>query len=143
MSKMIPHQVKVPDFLKTIDDEQKLKDTKELIKIMRKVSGKPPVMWGSSIIGFDSVHYKYESGREGDMGAIGFSPRKANLVIYAVDGINKYKDLLDKLGPHKIGKACLYIKRLSDVNIKVLEEIIENSYKYVMSRKTDMHRAEK
>ncbi len=142
MSKITPHQVKVSDFLRTIEDKTKLQDTKDLIKIMREISGKPPVMWGSSIIGFDKVHYKYESGREGDMGAIGFSPRKANLTIYLVDGISKYKDLLDKLGSHKTSKVCLYIKRLSDVDLDVLKKIITESYKYVISHKDNMVRAE-
>lgn len=142
MSKITPHQVKVSDFLRTIEDKTKLQDTKDLIKIMREISGKPPVMWGSSIIGFDKVHYKYESGREGDMGAIGFSPRKTNLTIYLVDGISKYKDLLDKLGSHKTSKVCLYIKRLSDVDLDVLKKIITESYKYVISHKDNMVRAE-
>jgi hypothetical protein len=99
------------------------------------------VMWGSSIIGFDSYHYKYESGREGDMAAVGFSPRKSNLVIYLVDGISKHGDLLRDLGPHKAGKGCLYVKRLSDVKLSVLEQVIRASYEYIMSRNTDMHRA--
>ncbi len=97
-------------------------------------------MWGPSIVGFDRYHYRYESGREGDVGAIGFSPRKSNLTIYLGDGTSKYKKLLSKLGPHKTGKVCLYIKHLSDINIKVLEELVRASYQYVMSHKIDMHK---
>ena len=109
---------------------------------MEKITGKPGVMWGGSIIGFDQVHYKYDSGREGDMGAIGFAPRKSNLTIYLVGGTSKYATLLNKLGPHKTGKVCLYIKHLGDIDLTILEELLRDSYQYVMAHKNDMHKTE-
>lgn len=141
-NKMQPTKVSVSEFIAAIENEERRKDAEALIRIMKKITKKPPVMWGSSIIGFDQVHFKYESGREGDMGAIGFSPRKTNLVIYLVEGISKRKEFLDKLGPHKTGKVCIYIKRLADIDLKVLEQLLTASYKYVMEHKTNMHRAE-
>lgn len=141
-NKTQPTTVSIKDFLSGIQDESKKKDAQQLVQLMSEITGKPPVMWGPSIIGFDQCHYNYESGREGDTGAIGFSPRKTNLTIYLVDGVSKYTTLLSKLGPHKTGKVCVYIKRLSDIDMKILEELIRESYKYIMSRKTDMHRAE-
>jgi hypothetical protein len=97
---------------------------------MAKATGKKPKMWGPSIVGFDQYHYKYESGREGDMCRIGFSPRKQNLTVYIVDGFEKYENLMSKLGKHKIGKSCLYIKRLSDVDENILNELIKLSVKH-------------
>lgn len=132
----------VAAFLSNIKDEQQREDAEHLCRIMGKVTGKPTVMRGPSIIGFDQYHYKYESGREGDMGAIGFSPRKLSLSIYLVDGFEKYVEPLSRLGPHKTGKACLYIKHLSGVDIKVPEGLIMSSYQYVMLCKNEMHCAE-
>lgn len=141
-NKTQPTKASVKDFLSDIKDEQRKKDAQEIRRLMAKISGKTPVMWGPSIVGFDQCHYKYESGREGDMGAIGFSPRKSNLTVYLVDGTSKYQELLKNLGPHKTGKVCLYIKHLDDINMSVLEKIIEKSYQYAISHKMDMHRAE-
>ena len=141
-NKTHPTKASVKDFLSGIKDEQQKKDAQEISRLMAKISGKTPVMWGPSIVGFDQCHYKYESGREGDMGVIGFSPRKSNLTIYLVDGTSKYQKLLKNLGPHKTGKVCLYIKHLGAVNMDVLEKIIEKSYRYVMSHKIDMHKTE-
>lgn len=141
-NKTQPTKVSVYDFIAAVENEERRKDTETLIRMMKKITKKLPVMWGPSIIGFDQVHYKYESGREGDMGAMGFSPRKTNLAVYIVEGVSKHKDLLDKLGPHKTGKVCLYIKRLADIDLKILEQILTKSYKYVMAHKTNMHRAE-
>nr|MCU0240050.1 DUF1801 domain-containing protein [Pyrinomonadaceae bacterium] len=89
-----------------------------------------PKMWGTSIVGFDQYHYKYESGREGDMCRIGFSPRKQNIVLYIVDGFEKYEDLMSKLGKHKTGKSCLYINKLSDIDERILNTLIELSVKH-------------
>jgi hypothetical protein len=130
----------VKEFLSKIPDAQRKKDAEKVCDIMTTITGKKPVMWGPSIVGFDQVHYKYASGREGDVGAIGFSPRKASLTIYLVDGIGKYGDLLDKLGPHKSSMVCLYIRKLDDINLDVLREIIESSYRHVMQNKDVMHR---
>ena len=142
-NKTQPTTSSVERFISSIEDENKRMDAMELRRLMEKMTGQPAVMWGSSIIGFDKVHYKYESGREGDMGAIGFSPRRSNLTIYFVDGVSKHSELLAKLGPHKTGKAsCLYIKRLSDIDMNVLEKLIKDSYQYVMSHKYEKHRVE-
>lgn len=141
-NKTKPTRVSVKTFLSGIGNEQKKKDAEALARLMRKITGKPAVMWGPSIIGFDRCHYKYESGREGDMGALGFSPRASALTVYLVDGTSKYQALLRKLGPHTTGKACVYIKRLSDVDMDVLETVLRSSYAYAMSHKDDMGRAE-
>jgi hypothetical protein len=136
-----PTGVPVEDFLATVPDERKRQDARTLIALMSRISGEPAEMWGPSIIGFGRCHYKYESGREGEMGLIGFSPRKEALTVYLVDGIAKYDELFPRLGPHKLGKACcLYVKRLSDVDMSVLEELIQASYDYVIERKDNMHK---
>ncbi len=140
-NKTQPTNVPVKDFLASIEYEQKRKDAEQLCKLMNKITGKPAVMWGPSIIGFDQHHYKYASGREGDIGAIGFSPRKTNITVYLADGTSKYSDLLSDLGPHTTGKVCLYINQLRDVDMKVLEKIIKASYYHVMSHKNDVDRS--
>ena len=119
----------IEDFLNTVEDEQKRKDYLEIVKIMKQVTKEEPKMWGPSIIGFGSYHYKYESGREGDMMQIGFSPRKQNITLYVGLGDNTENPLLKKLGKHTTGKGCLYIKKLADVDKKVLQNLITNSYK--------------
>jgi len=119
----------VTDFLDTIEDEQKRQDSYELLKIFTEVTKEKPVMWGSSIVGFGLYHYKSErSKQEGDWPISGFSPRKQNLTIYIMYGFSKSQELLKKIGKHKIsGGSCLYIKRLSDINIDVLKELIKIS----------------
>ncbi len=124
-----PTGASVDAFLKTLDDPQKAADSRTLIAIMREATGEPAKMWGPAIIGFGSVHYKYESGREGDMGLTGFSPRKQNLVVYLVTGYEKYDDLLAKLGTHSHGKSCLYLKRLADVDMPTLKALVARSVK--------------
>ena len=117
------------DFIARVDSEQKRKDSEELIALMKKVTGKPPKMWGPTIIGFGKYHYKYDGGHEGDMCVIGLSPRKQNIALYIPGGIHKYDDLLEKLGKHKTGKGCLYINSLQKVDAGVLKEIINRSMK--------------
>lgn len=118
----------VDDFLESITDENKKNDSKKLDKIMQQVTGEKAVMWGTSIIGYGNEHLVYESGRELDWMKIGFSPRKQNLTLYVLrGGEENYKDLLDQMGLHSCGKGCLYIKRLSDVNVEVLKELIKRS----------------
>lgn len=126
-----PTRVTVENFINNIADEGVRDDCHALIKIMQKVTGEKPVMWGPSIVGFGSYHYKYESGHEGDMCIAGFSPRKPNLTVYLMPGFSEQADLLKKLGKHKTGKSCLYFKRLSDVDTKVLEKMIADSIKQV------------
>jgi Domain of unknown function (DU1801) len=114
------------EFIAAIGDENKRADAKALAKIMQSATGEKPKLWGPSIIGFGSHHYKYESGREGDMPLAGFSPRKAAMVLYGM-GFEGAEKLLGKLGKHTTGKGCLYIKKLADVDRKVLEELVAKS----------------
>jgi hypothetical protein len=117
-NKTKPTKLSVAAFIDAITDEGRRADAKALVKIMQKASGEKPTMWGSSIIGFGSHHYVYDSGREGDMPLIGFSPRKAATVLY---GLSSAEALLPKLGKHTRGKGCVYIKKLADIDQKVLE----------------------
>src|SRR5690606_5794734 len=105
----------VIDFINQVDDEQKRKDSFQLLKLMEKTSGHKAKMWGPSIIGFGSYHYKYESGHEGDAPLIGFSPRKSAISLYVFTGLEEHKHLLDDLGKFKMGKACIYAKKMSDI----------------------------
>lgn len=141
-NKTQPTAVSFSSFVDTLDNDQRKADALALSKLMEDISGHKPVMWGPSIVGFDTCHYKYESGREGDMGILGFSPRKANMVVYLVDGVSRYKQQLSKLGPHTTGKVCIYIKRLSDIDMGVLEQILHDSYTYAKTHDQDMGRAE-
>ena len=124
-------KVSVDYFINGIKDETDRNDCYEIIKLMKSVTKEEPKMWGPSIIGFGSYHYKYESGREGDSCLTGFSPRKQNLTIYLMGGFEKQTAQLEKLGKHKTSKACLYIKSLNDIDVKVLKEMVVNSVNYV------------
>ena len=130
-----PTAVSVKDFIAAVPDEQKRRDSKVLVDMMQKITKEKPKMWGPSIIGFGSYHYKYESGHEGDMCITGFSPRKAAISVYILMGFNKSPELMKKLGKYKMGKSCLYVKKLSDIDTKVLEELIEESVKYIKNKK--------
>ena len=121
----------VAAFIDAVADEKQRADAYKIVKMMERLSGHPPKMWGPSIVGFGSYHYKYASGHEGDMARIGFSPRKANIVLYITDGFANYAELMTKLGKHKLGKSCLYIKRLSDVDEVVLEQLCAESLKWM------------
>jgi Domain of unknown function (DU1801) len=124
----------VNDFIETIADERQRADAKSITTMMERLSGHPAKMWGPSIIGFGQYHYKYDSGHEGDVARIGFSPRKANIVLYLVDGFDGHAGLLAKLGKHKTGKSCLYIKRLSDIDEAVLEQLCLESLKWMAQK---------
>ena len=117
----------VDKFLKSIPDETKREDSYQLLDLMKQITGREPKMWGSSIVGFGSYHYVYDTGREGDWFVTGFSPRKQNLTLYIMPGFQEYDDLLKKLGKHSTGKSCLYIKKLDDVDRKVLKQLITKS----------------
>ena len=119
----------VESFINKIKDETVRNDCYSIIKIMKSITKEEPRMWGPSIIGFGSYHYKYASGREGDMCIAGFSPRKQNLTIYLMPGFEVQQSLLKKLGKYKTSKVCLYIKSLEDVDVKVLKEMISISVK--------------
>jgi hypothetical protein len=133
-NKTTANEQSVEDFLNAVADEQKRKDSYAILELFKEVTGMEPRMWGSSIIGFGSYRYKYESGREGDTMIAGFSPRKQNLTIYNMGSFDEDDDLLKKLGKHTVGKGCLYIKRLSDVDVPTLKTLIEESVKHVKQR---------
>ncbi len=117
----------VTDFINAISDPKTREDCFTILRIMRDATNSEPKMWGTSIIGFGSYHYKYENGRENDWFLVGFSPRKQNLTIYLMGGLDDYGSLLKKLGKHSLGKGCLYIKKLDDVQLPVLTELVNNS----------------
>ena len=117
------------DFVAAINSDAKREDSQKLLALFRKVTGEEPKMWGTSIIGFGSYHYKSErSSQEGDWPLTGFSPRKQNLTIYIMPGFDAYKDLLSKLGKHKTSVSCLYINKLADVDMAVLEKLVGQAY---------------
>lgn len=115
----------VEAFLAGVQPDWKQADAREICALMEQLSGHPPKMWGKSIIGFGSYHYKYASGREGDSLRIGFSPRKQDITLYCMSGVKNNPELLERLGKHRTGKSCLYIKRLDQIDRGVLEEIFE------------------
>lgn len=130
-NKTKPGKASVTAFLKTIEDPEMRRDARKVATIMRRASGSRARMWGPSIVGFGEYHYRYESGREGDFMITGFSPRKQALTLYIIPGFKKFAPLMAKLGKFKTGKSCLYLRRLSDVNEQVLEQLIAESVKYM------------
>jgi hypothetical protein len=127
-NKTKPTKVSPAAFISKLPNEQQRKDARELVAMMRKASGKPPKMWGPSIIGFGSYHYVHDSGREGDICRVGFSPRKPSLVLYIMSALSQ-KTLMAKLGKHTTGNSCLYIKKLDDIDRSVLRQLIAKSLK--------------
>jgi hypothetical protein len=125
---------RVEDFITGIADENQRADARSLIAMMTRLSGEPATMWGPSIIGFGRYRYIYDSGREGEMCRIGFSPRKGQTVLYLIDGFEGHAELMAKLGKHKTGKSCLYVKRLSDINLVVLEDMCRSSLAYMAAK---------
>lgn len=124
----------VADFLNKIPDEDKRRDCFEILKIMKQATQAEPKMWGTSIVGFGSYHYKYASGREADWMLTGFSPRKQNITLYIMSGFERYRELLKKLGKYSTGASCLYIKKLQDVDKGVLKELVIESVKVMKQR---------
>jgi hypothetical protein len=129
--KTTPTPVSVRDFLAGVDDPERRKDAETALSIYKAITGLDPKMWGPSIIGYGSYHYKYDSGREGDMCAAGFSPRSSSMVFYIMGGAPGADPLFKRLGKYKTGKSCLYVKRLSDVDVGVLGQIIARSWAYM------------
>jgi len=119
--------VSVSAYIEGLTDATRRSEARELIEVMQRASGEKPKLWGPSIVGFGSYHYKYDSGREGDMPLISFSPRKAAMVLYSMLAHAEAKAVLAKLGKHTTGKGCLYIKKLADVDKTVLETLIKNA----------------
>lgn len=130
-NKTQPTQNSVEEYLNSIPDEQKRRDSWEIHALMEKLSGFKSTMWGDSIIGFGQYHYCYDSGREGDFFRCGFSPRKQNIALYLMGDSSSYNSLFDSLGKHKRGKSCLYINRLDQINVTILKEIISASLEYM------------
>jgi hypothetical protein len=126
-NKTKPTQQSVATCIDALTDETRRTDAKALVKLMHSATGEKPKMWGPSIIGFGSYHFKYESGREGDTPLTGFSPRKAAMVLYGLTGSSEAQALLAELGKHSTGKGCLYIKKLADVDPKVIEALVVKS----------------
>jgi len=133
-NKTKPTKLSVPAFIAAVTDATRRADAKALVKLMQSATGEKPKMWGPSIIGFGSYHYKYDSGREGDMPLIGFSPRKAATVLYNMSGFSGSESLRAKLGKHTTGKGCLYIKKLAEVDQKVLETLVVKSVSAMRAR---------
>ena len=126
-----PNRKSVKKFLDGVENEGRREDAWKVLALMEEVTGEKPAMWGDSIVGFGKYRYRYASGREGEWHLTGFSPRKANLTLYIMSGFTRFDELLGQLGKHKLGKSCLYLKRLDDVDMGVLRELVEASVDHV------------
>jgi hypothetical protein len=132
--------VSVKDVIAALGDEQTISDSRTLMEMMHRISGSQPKLWNVGSIGFDEYHYQYESGREGDGHALGFYPRKGKITVYLMDGTARHSQLLAHLGKHTTSRVCVYIKRLGDVELPILEKILEQSYQYLKAQSGHMHR---
>lgn len=121
----------VRGYLESVANKRRREDALVMLELMREITGEPPEMWGSSIVGFGSYHYRYASGREGDWPIVGFAPRKQSLTLYIMPGFDRYEALMAKLGKYKTGKSCLYINKLDDVNLETLKALIAESVEYM------------
>lgn len=133
-NKTQPTKIEPLDFIAAVENPQLREDSEKLLALMQDLTGCTPKMWGPSMIGYDQYHYTYESGREGDFFVLGFAPRKSGPVIYLNGLMYDQPDLLQKLGPHRMGKGCLYIKRLSDIDMGVLTTLLENSISAIRNK---------
>ena len=130
-NKTKPAVISVIDFLNTVEPENRRLEVLQLNQLFEEATGERGLIWGSSIIGYGSYHYKYESGREGDFMRVRFSPRKARLSLYIMGNHEKFKSIFAKLGKYKTGKSCVYVNKLEDINIDALRELIKASYDYI------------
>ena len=121
------NDMNVDAFLDGVENPRRREDARRLLALMQEVTGELPKMWGATIVGFGSYHYRYASGREGDWPVVGFAPRKQNLVLYIMPGFTRYSALLAKLGKHRTGKSCLYVNKLDDIDPRILEELVRES----------------
>jgi hypothetical protein len=121
----------VTDFLNSVSDEKKRQDSFTILELMQEVTGAQPKMWGDSIVGFGTYHYKYASGREGDWFLVGFSPRKQNLTLYIMSGLDQSENLLQDLGKYTTGKSCQYINRVADIDLQTLQKLVERSVEHM------------
>lgn len=134
-NKTKPEKTSVIEFINSVEDEQKRRDSLSLLEIFKSITQEKPVMWGTSIIGFGEYHYKYDSGREGDFLITGFSPRKAALTLYLMGCMeNEFAHLMEKLGKYKTGVGCLYIKKLADVDLEILKQLIAESFAFMKAK---------
>ena len=131
------NKASVKDYIASLDDEQTAKDSQALIDMMQRINGHTPKLWNMGTIGFDTYHYKYDSGREGDNFIIGFYPRKGKITLYLMDGTTRHSELLATLGKHTGTGYCVYIKYLSDIKLPILEQIMQQSYDYIKSKSQD------
>lgn len=129
-----PNDGNVQQFLEQVEHPKRRADGLAMLKIMQEVTGHPAKMWGNSIVGFGSYHYMYASGRTGDWLLTGFSPRKTSLTVYIMSGFDRYEALMAQLGTYKTGKSCLYIKKLEDVDLSILKELIRESTQYMLNK---------
>lgn len=127
----------IVEFLHGVDNEERRKDCFKLLELFQQWTKETPKMWGNSIVGFGDYHYKYDSGREGDWFLTGFSPRKQNLTMYITAGFSEYDDIMQSLGKYKTGSSCLYVKRLSDIDLDQLKTLVEKSVSYMKERYGD------
>ena len=142
-AKTKPTEESVLEFLGKISDEGRRNDCLVVLELMKKATGAEPVMWGSGIVGFGRYRYRYESGREGEWPVISFSPRKNDLTLYIIPGADRFEDLLPRLGKYKTRGSCLYIKKLSDVDLGVLKDLINQSVKAMSAKRIDKQKARK
>jgi hypothetical protein len=135
--KTTQNKISVKDYIASLKDEQTAKDSLTLLEMMQRISGHEPKLWNVGTLGFDTYHYKYDSGREGDGHVIGFYPRIGKITVYLMDGTARYSELLAKLGKHTTTGYCVYIKHLSDIELSVLEQILQKSYEYIKLKSKD------
>ena len=133
-NKTVQNKSSVKVFLRSLDNAKRREDCVAVMDIMESITGEAPAMWGTSIIGFGSYHYLYESGREGDMCMIGLSPRKQSLVLYIMAGFGDYDELLTKLGKFKTGRACLYVNKIEDIHLPTLKKLIRASFRHMKKK---------
>ena len=130
-NKTMPTDQSVEEFLSAVPDERKREDCRSLLGLMKSITGEDPRMWGGSMVGFGQYHYRYASGREGDFFLTGFSPRKSALAVYIMPGCARYESQMKRMGPHRTGKSCLYLKSLETIDRAFLEDIIRDSVAYM------------
>lgn len=126
-----PNDESVSGFLERVEDDNKREDSYTILKLMQEITGEEPRMWGDSIVGFGTYHYKYASGRTGEWFLTGFSPRVQNLTLYIMSGFDEYDELLGKLGKHSTGKSCLYVKRLENIDLDTLRKLVAKSVEHM------------
>ena len=132
-----PETTSAAEFIASIADDDRRGDCEAIAALMQEVTGAPPVMWGSSIVGFGRYHYRYDSGREGDWMLVGFSPRKKDITLYLMAGFDRFPELMQQLGPHRTGKSCLYLKKLDDVDRAVLRDLVRSSVDAMAEQRVD------